>query len=406
MPKKRGKKKADSDSEELQQEVSFDEKALINDVLDTEESMIDYGPTKKTKKPVKKRKPKKAKKSKKGLDSIVEGEALTGGANKPVEKDEIKPLKTGGKAAKTEEPKAELKPKFQKEEEQQEEIRDLRKLKNVLDAARTRRFSRHKHTETKAAKPPVKTTSIPEEREIKELFQEKTKEPVPELYKEKSMAELAPAQKKLHPEPFRFFEQDDVSHKWELEKAMYNYPKVHKRRVLKLTLITLLLAVLFAFILLKSGFFEPDAMHNIPQTSNEPTLLYKTILINRTINESKPINISFDRDLERRGYMEGDISLIGFLRYDLQRIPGAGISRHVYSIVDDYNMSIVLSDLNDQQEQLFTREETTTALFNVSGTMRTVNNQLQLRVESISHAERPAETVSRIVTEEKKVLAS
>jgi len=107
-----------------------------------------------------------------------------------------------------------------------------------------------------------------------------------------------------------------------------------------------------------------------------------------------PLQISFAEYLDNKGKYDGvPVSLAGFLR---NRIDGAGNSGvYVYVLVDDLGNEILLKQLSGPQKSVFSKLQTTTDLYNVSGVLSKQYEHLELSVVTIAPSERPTQTISQ-----------
>lgn len=179
-------------------------------------------------------------------------------------------------------------------------------------------------------------------------------------------------------------QERNVIHKRQLESAFYNYRKVHRHRVIKLSIMTILFAAIFVFIILESGFFEtPElviANESIVVDIPEPIEEVRTVEISQ--------NISFDLAAIRKDQFA---NVTGFLKHELVQIQ-EGISKFSFSVQDDYANQIHLIKISDSQADYFIKEGITTDLFNVLGQYSRGGDTSEIKVESIIPTKRPVIT--------------
>lgn len=197
-------------------------------------------------------------------------------------------------------------------------------------------------------------------------------------------------QKPIRTDFMKIEHQSDKRHKQDLQKAFDNYPRIHRKRVIKVTLITLLLAIAATIYIIDSGFFHLERVAGP-----------RTVMVNKTVEYQEVVTEEVEQDISNSEYLSRKynnkyIEVWGFLKHDTIDLNGADL--HVYSVVDDEGEEIVLTQLDKLHKTFFNDYDTSPEIYEVGGIMSYIGTHGQLKVETIKKSERPTVSVEKTVT--------
>jgi hypothetical protein len=240
----------------------------------------------------------------------------------------------------------------------------------------------HAHSKEKGTKAVTKFATKPahdDEGEIKELLEQKVEQQfIPGLAKPRKAEPVTLEQHEIMP----YRSKEDPSHAEELQNAFDNYPKVHRKRIFRISLIILIIGLALIFFLFKTDLIETG--YNM--TRDRITWVPSTQNITPPVVEEK---ISFSV----LAGTTGRVTVTGFLKYSVVKVPDVQVSMHIFSLVDDYGNEIRLSKLTNQQQQLFVLGQESTQLYEVTGTLSKSDGALEVKVDSLKPGSRPIKAV-------------
>lgn len=182
--------------------------------------------------------------------------------------------------------------------------------------------------------------------------------------------------------------------------------KVHSPISLKAVVIVMSLIILVGSFLIALSNYDLAEQLDIGEDKPKYINVTEIVLVNKTVLEDVPDEISFDEYLENVTYYDGmHANLTGFLSYRLELDEDdTDAGQYVEKIVDDFGEKIKLVDLKAQHKKYFTLKEVSKQLYEVSGTFERRYKVLQLKVDSISEGSRINKTIEKIVSVEKQVV--
>ncbi len=189
----------------------------------------------------------------------------------------------------------------------------------------------------------------------------------------------------------------DSNHKSELDSVFIKYPSVHRRRVIKLVILTILLVLVVILVFDKYSLLDVSSGKDSIISPVGDRALSGNSNHDESVSRTIPQNISF------KGFgMDNDssvVSVIGFLKFELVKMGDNSLYNNVYSIVDDYGDEIILRNLDSSQKMLFHKGTITRSLFKVTGIFIYSEHGSEMKVEDISETKRPTRVVNKTVVE-------
>jgi hypothetical protein len=242
--------------------------------------------------------------------------------------------------------------------------------------------------------PKFKKNKSNDEDIIHQLFNDEDNIPLPRP-KENSKPD-SPVDKDF----LRLGRSSDILHKKELQNAFERYPKIHRNKIIKSIIYTILLAVCFVLIITNTELFDLKKVYEpteklIPMIINE-TEIYE-VSVNKTINQ----NITFD-NFSTMDY-DKEISILGYLKYELVEVKDLNIYKHEYYIVDDVGKEIELLKIIDQYKQNFIQDNITRGVYLVTGKIESGFQNPELKVQSIKPAQKPTIQIEETIVKERIV---
>jgi hypothetical protein len=215
----------------------------------------------------------------------------------------------------------------------------------------------------------AKKTVVIGEDDVKELLEDKVeKQFIPGMAKPVRDEPVTIEQHEIMP----YRSKEDPSHAEALQEALDNYPRVHRRRLIRFSVILLIVGLVLIFTVFKTDLIETGYNMTLNRDHAPPIVQN----VSTKVVEEK---ISFSV----LSGTTGPVTVTGFLKYSVVQVPNVKVSMHIFSIVDDYGNEIRLYKLTTQQQRLFSLGNTTTSLYEVSGTLGRSNGVLELKVDSI-----------------------
>lgn len=142
----------------------------------------------------------------------------------------------------------------------------------------------------------------------------------------------------------------------------------------------------------------------VPADTDEPYVPRK---VNRTktVTVTVPVNLSFDDYLDNYLiYEDVEISVIGFIKREIKWGLGSGtMGTYTYSVVDDFDNEMNLTELSSSQKSLFPSEGASEGLFRVKGIVRLKYMGFDLEVTAMNGIQRPETQVQKTIIVEEYV---
>jgi len=196
----------------------------------------------------------------------------------------------------------------------------------------------------------------------------------------------------------RLGRSSDAVHKKELQNAFDRYPKIHRHKIIKSLIYTIILAICFVLIITNTELFDLEKMYN-PEPILIPMIINETEIYEVVTNKTVFQNISFD-EINTLNFNE-EHSILGYLKYELVEVRDLNIYKHEYYIVDDLGNEIKLLKITDQFKQIFIQGNITDNVYLVTGNLENGFNNIELKVNIINLASRPSIQVEKIVIKER-----
>jgi hypothetical protein len=142
----------------------------------------------------------------------------------------------------------------------------------------------------------------------------------------------------------------------------------------------------------------------VPIDTDEPYVPRK---VNRTktVTITVPVNLSFDEYLDNYVmYEDSEISVMGFIKREIKwSLGGGAMGTYTYSMVDDFDNEMNLTDLSSSQKALFPSEGVSEGLFRIKGIVRLKYMGFDLEVTTMNGVQRPETQVQKTTIVEEYV---
>jgi hypothetical protein len=164
--------------------------------------------------------------------------------------------------------------------------------------------------------------------------------------------------------PYR--SKDNDSHIEDLQNVFDNYPRVHRNRLIKISVLVVCVIAITLFVASQIDFEQVE-----------------------NIEKANVIVVPVREDVSYRSIhnMSGTTRILGFLKYSTVRMGSSTL--HVFSAVDDFGSEITLTGIDNRDAMKFIPGNTTQQLYEIEGTMSVGRRGPELKVSSIKPGTRP-----------------
>ncbi|KYK24805.1 hypothetical protein AYK26_02910 [Euryarchaeota archaeon SM23-78] len=154
----------------------------------------------------------------------------------------------------------------------------------------------------------------------------------------------------------------------------------------------IILVIVISFLIYLALFYSGETTVN--QT--------KTVMVDKTLVESVPVNLSFEKYFNDRNRYDGKkVNLTGYLENRLEGTEKVG--KYVDYLVDDFNNRIVLKSLEEKHKRFIVKKEITKEVFIVTGTLNRIYSGFEMTVFEIVLTEKPKIETERVVRVEENI---